>query len=177
MPAIIMTLVAYAYGTVITLLPDLAAQFEIRNKGMLFSYLIVASLLVRLLGGKASDRFGRRPVLRVSATFIAIAMLIIAFADTRYMLVAGVVVYGLAQGIISPTLLAWTSDLAHPTHRGRGMASLYISMELGILLGALASGWLYGNEPANTMLTFCVCSAMPAMAWIFINFNRTRKNP
>ncbi|MCD9015019.1 MFS transporter [Fulvivirgaceae bacterium QH1ED-6-2] len=177
MPAIIMTLVAYAYGAVITLLPDLAAQFEIRNKGLLFSYLTVASLLVRLLGGKASDRFGRRPVLRVSATFIAIAMLIIAFADTRYMLVVGVVVYGLAQGITSPTLLAWTSDLAHPTHRGRGMASLYISMELGILLGALASGWLYGNEPANTTLTFCVCSAIAAMAWIFINFNRTRKKP
>ncbi|MBT1709952.1 MFS transporter [Fulvivirgaceae bacterium PWU5] len=174
-PAIIMALIAYAYGAIFTLLPDLGGQFDVRNKGLLFSYFTVASLLVRLLGGKASDRFGRRAVLRVSATFIAIAMLIIAFADSRYMLIAGVVVYGFAQGITSPTLLAWAADLAHPTHRGRGMASLYISMELGILLGALASGWLYGNEPANTTLTFCVCSAMAAMAWIFINFNHTRK--
>jgi MFS family permease len=175
-PAIIMALIAYAYGAIFTLLPDLGGQYDIQNKGLLFSYFTVASLLVRLLGGKASDRFGRRAVLRVSATFIAIAMLIIAFADSRYMLIAGVVVYGFAQGITSPTLLAWAADLAHPTHRGRGMASLYISMELGILLGALASGWLYGNEPANTTLTFCVCSAMAAMAWIFINFNRkTRK--
>jgi MFS family permease len=171
-PAIIMALIAYAYGAIFTLLPDLGGQYDIQNKGLLFSYFTVASLLVRLLGGKASDRFGRRAVLRISATCIAIAMLIIAFADSRYMLIAGVVVYGFAQGITSPTLLAWAADLAHPTHRGRGMASLYISMELGILLGALASGWLYGNEPANTTLTFCVCSAMAAMAWIFINFNR-----
>jgi MFS family permease len=172
-PCIVMILCAYAYGTVYTLLPDFGYHVGIKNEGILFSYFTIASLVVRLIGGKASDRFGRRAVLFVSTTCIVVSMLIIAFADTKSQLIAGVVLYGFAQGATSPTLLAWATDLSHPLFRGRGVASLYMSMEAGIGIGAFASGLIFANRPENFFTSFLICSALAGVAFVYLIIQRS----
>jgi len=164
----VMVLCGYAYGAMFTIMPDLGAFMGMKNKGLLFTYVTAASLMVRLLGGKASDRWGRRPVLQVSTCLIAIAMLVVAMADTPAMLVCGVMLYGLGQGSTSPTLLAWATDLSPAHHKGRGIASLYMFMELGIGIGAFASGLIYGNESGHFFITFCVCSLLAAIAFLYL---------
>jgi MFS family permease len=166
LPCIVMAMCSYSYGASFTVLPDFGDFLGIRNKGVIFSFLTVASLIIRLIGGKASDRFGRKPVLQVSSLMIAFAMLMIAFAETKLVLLLGVSLYGLGQGTTSPTLLAWATDLSHPEHKGRGIASLYIFMELGIGVGAFASGLIYGNNTANFFLTFLVCGVLASMAFL-----------
>jgi predicted MFS family arabinose efflux permease len=99
---------------------------------------------------------------------MAIGMTIIAFADSKLMLLAGVSFYGLGQGATSPTLLAWATDLSNPEHKGRGIASLYIFMELGIGIGAFASGIIYGNNTRNFFLTFIVCSVLAMLAFLYL---------
>lgn len=100
--------------------------------------------------------------------FIAVAMAIIGFAESKGMLILGVSLLGFAQGATSPTLLAWASDLSDENHKGRGVASLYIFMELGIGMGAFWSGWMYGNDPKNFMVTFLVCAAFSFIAFIYL---------
>jgi MFS family permease len=175
-PCLIMALCAYAYGAVFTVLPDLGEFMGIKNKGLLFTYFTIASLVVRLLGGKASDRWGRKPVLRISSLMIASAMLIIAFASSKAMLLIGVTLYGFGQGTTSPTLLAWATDLSDPEHKGRGIASLYIFMEFGIGVGAFASGLIYGNESSNFFITFIVCSTLAGIAFVYLNLLRSTKS-
>lgn len=48
-PCIIMVLCSYSYGTVYTVIPDFGEFLEIRNKGLLFTYLTMASLAIRLI--------------------------------------------------------------------------------------------------------------------------------
>jgi hypothetical protein len=48
------------------------------------------------------------------------------------------------------------------------MASLYIFMELGIGIGAFASGIIYGNNVANFFLTFTVCSVFAMLAFLYL---------
>jgi MFS family permease len=172
-----MALSAYAYGSVLTIIPDFGEFVGIRNKGLLFTYFTVASLIVRLVGGKASDKWGRKPVLRVSLLIIALGMVMIAFADTRLMLIAGVTIYGFGQGATSPTLLAWATDLSHPVYKGRGIASLYIFMELGIGIGAVISGFVYDNQPSNFLYTFVICGVLAAAAFIYLALSPTRAIP
>jgi MFS family permease len=167
-PCLVMVLAAYAYGAVYTLLPDFGQHLGIQNKGVLFSFLTVSSLLVRLIAGKASDIYGRVPVLKVTVLLIVVAMVVIGLAETSLMLIIGVSIYGLAQGSTSPTLLAWATDLSSDQHRGRGIASLYISMEMGIGLGALISGWVYGNSPSNFFISFAICSMLALLALIYL---------
>ena len=168
MPCIVMVLCAFAYGAVFTIIPDFGQFVGIKNKGLLFTYLTVASLVVRLIGGKASDRWGRRSVLLISSMLITAAMLIIGLATTQLQLIVGVALYGLAQGATSPTLLAWATDLSDEHHKGRGVASLYIFMELGIGLGALLSGFIYSNNSENFFITFFTCSALSALAFVYL---------
>ncbi len=167
-PCVVMILAAYAYGAMYTLLPDLGKHFGIQNKGVLFSFLTVASLMVRLIAGKASDVYGRVPVLKVTIALIMVSMVVIGLADQRWILITGICLYGLAQGSTSPTLLAWATDLSSAEHRGRGIASLYISMEMGIGLGAFISGLVYANAHENFIICFGICSALSLVAVIYL---------
>lgn len=172
-PCVVMVLIAYAYGAMVTLLPDFGEHLSIKNKGILFTYLTVASLVVRLIGGKASDRWGRKPVLFAAVSSIAVAMFIIALAETQFQLIVGVVVYGFAQGTASPTLLAWATDLSDERYKGRGISSLYIFMELGIGLGAVFSVVIYANDAANFFLTFISCMALAVLGVMYLIVERS----
>lgn len=167
-PCLVMVLCAFSFGAVNTVIPDFGEFVGIRNKGLLFTYFTGASLLVRLIGGRASDYYGRAFVLRFSTLLITAAMLTIGMADEKLVLIAGVTIYGLAHGITSPTLLAWATDLSDPAHKGRGVASLYIFMEMGIGLGAFLSGWIYGNDPTHFIFTFSVCAFLSTVAFVYL---------
>jgi MFS family permease len=171
-PCIVMALSAYAFGAVFTVIPDFGAYIGIKNKGLLFTYLLVASLLVRLIGGKASDVYGRKPVLMVSTIMIAASMLVLAFAKTPFYVIIGVSMYGLGQGATSPTLLAWATDLSDIRNKGKGIASLYIFMELGIGIGAFASGFIYANQSGNFPVTFIICSLLALLGFLYLTISR-----
>lgn len=165
---VVMVLTAYSYGTLYTIIPDFGEFAGIRNKGLLFTFFTIASLSVRLIAGKASDRYGRRQVLLVSTALGVIAMAMLGMAQAQRDLMIGVTLYGMAQGMTSPTLFAWATDLSDERYKGRGISSLYIFMELGIGLGALFSGLLYGNRPENFPVTFFVCSALGGLAFLYL---------
>jgi len=132
----------------------------------------VASLFIRLIGGKASDYYGRQPVLLVCAFFILVSMLVIGFAETTLQLIIGMTLYGLANGTSSPTLIAWATDLSDPKFRGRGVASVYIFMEAGIGIGAFLSGLMYANDTSRFSTVFGICAALAGMAVIYLFFKR-----
>ena len=171
-PCIIMFLYAYSYGTIFTLLPDLGAFVGIRNKGVLFTFLTVASLLVRLVAGRASDRYGRVPVLKISTFLLVISLLIIGLGNTPGHIMLGVTIYGVGQGMTSPTLLAWATDLSDVNFKGRGISSLYIFMEAGIGIGAFVSGWIYGNDTNQFFLTFLISTLLSLLAFLYLMFGK-----
>jgi MFS family permease len=172
-PCVIMALYAYSYGAIFTLLPDLGEFVGIKNKGVLFTFLTVASLAVRLLAGKASDYYGRVSVLRVSTFFLVISLIIIGVGQESWHMMLGISLYGMGQGMTSPTLLAWATDLSDKNFKGRGISSLYIFMEAGIGIGAFVSGWMYGNDPANFFVTFLVCTLLSAGSFLYLVFGKT----
>ncbi len=167
-PCLVMALTAYAYGAMFTVIPDFGSFVGIKNKGLLFTFLTVASLVVRLLAGKASDRYGRVIVLKLSTILMMVSMMVVGFAKDATVLIIGVSLYGLAQGSTSPTLLAWATDLSDEQHRGRGIGSLYIFMEFGIGIGALLSGFIYGNQSSHFFITFITCGALCLLAFVYL---------
>lgn len=168
LPCIIMGLAYYAYGAFLTLIPDFGEQVGITRKELLFTYFMLATLLVRLLAGRASDKYGRAPVLAVSTVLIMIAMMIVSVSETPGLLTLGVFLYGLGQGGVSPTLMAWATDLSERTHRGRAISSLYIFMELGIGVGAYMSGLLFGPASPDFFFPFIVSSVLSGIAFIIL---------
>jgi MFS family permease len=167
-PAVITFLLCFSIGTTVTIAPDLSEHLGLHNKGLFFAFFTVASLAIRLVAPKVSDRYGRVPVLLVSSVVLVIGMIIIAYANSVTWMMIGSVIYGLSWGINSPALSAWTVDLSAPENRGKAIASMYIALEVGIGTGALVSSSIYNNQSANFLYTFLTPAFFALVGFVFL---------
>ena len=169
-PVVITFLTYFSYGALLTIIPDFSDHLGLQNKGLFFTFFTASSIGIRLLAGKASDKYGRVPLLKISATLMALSMLMIAWANSPAFLLAGALVYGTALGINSPAVTAWTIDLGLPEHRGRALGSMYIALEAGIGLGAFFSAEWYNNDAANFPRVFYIMAIVTILATIYLMF-------
>lgn len=169
-PCIVLLLTTFSFGVVLTITPDFSDALGIKNRGLFFTFFTVASVVVRVFAGKASDKYGRIQVLKVATILLAIGMLMLGLANNVTFFLTAAVVFGLATGMNTPTLFAWTIDLSHEKHRGRGMATMYIALEAGIGLGALLSGWIYGNDPTRFLLAYGLGAILALLAFVYLFF-------
>jgi MFS family permease len=100
-------------------------------------------------------------------------MFILGMSTTQFILWTGGILYGMAYGMNSPTLFAWVTDLSTDQNRGRAFASIYIALELGIGLGAMISGFTYGNNPENFLLAFGTSSGLALVALLYVIVKRS----
>lgn len=150
-PFFVQLLNSFASGVVITLAPALSASVGVTNKGWFFALYTLASLLIRFTLAKSSDRYGRVPVLIGATAALAISLVMLALTHSVWLFFGSAILYGFAWGMNSPTLQAWTVDVSDEATRGRAMATLYIALEAGIGLGAVAAGWFYTHHPTNAI--------------------------
>lgn len=176
-PSAILFLSVFSFGVVLTIVPDFSSFLGIKNKGLFFAVFTLSSLGIRLLAGKTSDRYGRVPVMRAANLMLVLAMITIAFADSKSVLLWSGVLFGSAVGMYSPTAAAWVVDLSLDKFRGRAIATMYIFLEAGIGIGAIVSGWLYNNKPENFKLVFLTSGSVAALAFILLLFVKMDKKP
>ncbi|MEB0260320.1 MULTISPECIES: MFS transporter [unclassified Mucilaginibacter] len=171
LPAAIVTLLSYvAYGAILTVIPDWSGHLGIMNKGLFFMVFTIASLLIRFGAGRLSDKYGRVSVIKTGLVLLVIALMVIGYQKTAFGLLAGGVIYGVATGILSPALNAWTVDMSNPQHRGKAMATMYISLEAGIGLGALISGWFYQDVIGMVPYILYATAVVTVFAIIYMMF-------
>ncbi len=63
-PSLVMAMCLYAYGIILTLIPDFSEHLGLQNKGWFFTAYTLSSLIIRVIAGKVSDRYGRVIVLK-----------------------------------------------------------------------------------------------------------------
>lgn len=176
LPSIILFLSVFSFGVVLTIIPDFSAYLGIKNKGLFFAVFTISSLGIRLIAGKTSDRYGRVVVLRAAVICMMLAMVAVAYAETKLVLLSSGVLFGAAVGMYSPTTTAWVVDLSLDKFRGRALATMYIFLESGIGVGAVISGWLYANNPENFRLVFLTSGGVAFLAFLILFFiKRDRK--
>ncbi|WP_343700552.1 MFS transporter [Chitinophaga sp.] len=169
-PVVITFLTYFSYGALLTIIPDFSNYLGLQNKGLFFTFFTASSIGIRLLTSKASDRYGRVPMLKIASALMAVSMLIIGISTSPQMLLAGALVYGVSLGINSPAVTAWTIDLGLPEHRGRALGSMYIALEAGIGLGAFFSAQWYGNRPEHFARVFYIMAVITLLATVYLFF-------
>lgn len=144
LPAFWVTMFGYmSYGVLITLVPDWSEFNGIKNKGLFFMVFTIASISMRFIAGKVSDKYGRKPVLKLSLALFCISLFWMASWQSAFGLLSGAVIYGFAAGTFSPAISAWTVDLSDDDKRGKSIATMYIGLEAGIGLGAFFAGYFF----------------------------------
>ena len=167
-PSIVMLLCVYPFGLMLTIIPDMSIHLGVMNKGLYMSVLLALSLVVRLVAGKASDKFGRVNTVLVGSIFLIVAMLMTGASTTSTLFLISAGIYGIAVGIISPTIFAWVADDAIEEHRGRAMSTMFIGLEIGIMMGAVCSGYLYNNMASRFPAVFYLAALVATIALILL---------
>lgn len=168
---IVMLLSAASSGMLFVITPDLSGYLGIENKGWFFALYVISTILVRLFTGKLSDKIGRRQTLVIGLIILIISMLLVAHAQTVFMYSFASIIFGMATGLNSPTLFAWMADLAPSNRRGIGSGTLFIALELGIMLGAGLTLIFYNSTFESVALTFNIAVLLNSMALIFVVFH------
>ena len=141
---------AIGIGIVFPIMPDLmdrvgagdTAEGAFWGGILLAAYAGAMSLFAPVIGS-LSDAFGRKPILLAALTFLALDYVVMALADTFWLLLLGRTLAGIA-GSTYTTATAYISDIAKPEERGPafGMigAAFGIGFVMGPAIGGLASG-------------------------------------
>ncbi|MBK9934458.1 MAG: MFS transporter [Cytophagaceae bacterium] len=170
---------SFAYGTIVTLVPDLSQSIGVANKGFYFLIFTISSIAIRFLAGKWSDKVGRVQILKLGALILVIAMLVISFSKNIYIFSISAVLFGIGMGIVSPITQAWTIDLCEDKNRGKAVATMYIALEAGIGFGALLPTFIYQNNIQNISYTFLFSTFITSLALIYLVFvyKKTKSGP
>ncbi len=171
-PTIVMMLVTFSFGVAISLAPDLSKSLGVANKGLFFAYFTSTSLVARVVGGKLSDRFGRRVVLMVATLTLGTGSFITGLASSPFELFAGALILGAGYGLSSPAIFAWATDLAPQQFRGRGFSTVFMALEVGIGSGALLGGLIYKGDINNLPLIFGGSGSLAFLAFIYLLFRK-----
>ncbi|MEY5044408.1 MAG: hypothetical protein RJA19_1635 [Bacteroidota bacterium] len=171
---------AISFGAYLTLSPDFVGNLGFEYKGTFNATVVLASVAIRFVAGKASDRHGRLPLLILGSWLLALGMGLLAIADTPALAMGAGVIYGASVGINMPTIFAWTADLASPGKVALALGTMLMALEVGIGAGAVLSGLFYGGDVGQIPSLFTAlsilsaASALPLMAWAW--FQRRRRN-
>jgi len=166
--AIVMFCQAISTGIVFVVTPDISAFLDIDNKGWFFGFYMISTIGIRLFASSLSDHIGRRKTLIIGLSFMVAAMTLIGTASEWLQYTIGSVVFGIATGVSSPTLFAWTADLSAPTRRGVGAGTIFIALEVGIMAGSFMTIGTYNSTIDTVMLTFLIGAFASLMAITYL---------
>ena len=166
--AFVMLLSAMCSGMIFVLTPDLSSYLGIANKGFFFGIYVIATILIRLLTSSLSDRIGREKTLLIGCFILVISMLLVGTSNSIVSYIFAAIIFGIATGITSPTMFAWTADLSHEDRRGVGAGTMFIALEFGIMFGALLTLASYDSTKSTIFLTFLIGAIMATIACIYL---------
>jgi DHA1 family tetracycline resistance protein-like MFS transporter len=115
--------------------------------GTLVAIFAVCQLISGPILGQLSDRFGRRPVLLVSQAGTLVGFIIMALANSLWLVFLARAIDGATAGNLS-TAQAYISDVTKPEERTRAFAIIGVAFGFGFLVGPGITGFLsqYGYQ-------------------------------
>lgn len=133
----------------------------------------LAQVIAAPLWGRASDAFGRRPVLFVSMLGSVAGYVWMGLAGSLFMLIASRALSGMMAGNISAAF-AYVADVTTPENRAKGLGMIGAAFGLGFMFGPVIGGLLGGTDPEtmNFTLPALVAAALSGLAalgtWLFL---------
>jgi DHA1 family tetracycline resistance protein-like MFS transporter len=133
------------FSLIIPLLPYYAQTFQASDItiGFLLASYAAAQLIGAPLLGRASDRFGRRPILLISIFGTFLGFLLFGFAESLAMLFASRMLQGITGGNLS-VAQAYITDVTDAKSRNRGLGMIGAAFGLGFIIGPAVGGLLSG---------------------------------
>src|ERR1700753_1070920 len=122
----------------VALMPTISNRQHLSTSTLdaIFGIYAVGLLPGLLIGGRASDAVGRRPVVWIGAAITLMGTLVMLFSQQSGALLVGRLIVGVGVGLAMTAGTAWASDLKGPA----GAATAGAVLIVGFAIGPFASG-------------------------------------
>lgn len=188
--------VAIGFGIVLPVLPFVVERFAENpnatnistHTGLLTGVFMFAIFLFAPLWGRASDRWGRRPIILAGLIGLAASFAAGSTADSLFWLYVGRFLDGAFASAVAPASMALVADVA-PTKEWRARRFAWIGMAVtaGFFIGPMLSGAVVrvglrsgGPAPvpsAELPFLFAALTALIAAVVVGCFVERTRRRP
>ncbi|MCK9896239.1 MFS transporter [Frankia sp. AgB32] len=138
-------MIAIDYNIVYVALPDIGKELDFSSQSLQWvvsAYAVTFGGLL-LLGGRAADRLGARPVFITAVVIYGLSSLVGGLADAPWLLITARAVQGVGGALLFPTILT-VINTAFPAgaERAKALAAWGAAGGGGLAAGALAGGLL-----------------------------------
>ena len=171
MPFIMITVLIdmVSIGLIIPVLPPLVGTFTSSPSEQAFWYGAVTIVfgIANFFGspilGRLSDRYGRRPVLLIGFSGLALSFVVTGLATALWMLLVVRLFSGAMQANIS-VANAYVADITAPAERAKAFGKLGAMIGMGFILGPVLGGLLGG---ISLHLPFFFSAGLAMVNWLY----------
>ena len=171
MPFIMVTVLIdmVSIGLIIPVLPPLVGTFTSSQAEQAFWYGAVTIVfgIANFFGspilGRLSDRYGRRPVLLIGFSGLALSFIVTGLATALWMLLVVRLFSGAMQSNIS-VANAYVADITAPAERAKAFGKLGAMLGMGFILGPVIGGLLGG---ISLHLPFFFAAGLAIVNWLY----------
>jgi len=132
----------FAYGAFEMIFPLYARKYGMSTAeiGLLLGIQLVGMILFKPLFGRASDRFGRLPMMVIGLLACSLSFLLLAVLNSLIALIPLILIYGLGFALITASTSALAADVARAGQLGASLGILSTLMDVGQTFGPPAIG-------------------------------------
>ena len=154
----------FTFGGVVTLLPLYVSSLgmEAFHVGMLLAIFAVMFIIIQLPSGALSDKIGRSVPTSTGLSLGIVSLIILPSVATFSLLAVAMALYGIAYGILFPSISALVVDHTILEERGMATGLFHALLTAGVAIGALVIGW--AGETAGVKLGLVLSSGIMVIA-------------
>lgn len=166
---LVMFLVYIGFGIIIPVLPFYAEKIGASptELGLLMAVYSLMQLLFAPMWGRMSDRIGRKPIMMLGITGLAISFFLMAISTKLWMLFAARIIGGFLSAANMPTTQAYIADITTPENRGKGMGVLGAAIGLGFVFGP-AIGGIFSKSSLSLPFYIAGVSSIITLILVFL---------
>lgn len=110
--------------------------------GFLIAMFAFSQFLFSPLAGDLSDKFGRKYLIIIGLVIFGLSQLLFGLASELWVLFLARFFSGVGSAFLVPPMMAFVADITTVEDRGKGMGLLGASMSLGFMIGPAIGGFL-----------------------------------
>ncbi len=147
-----------------------ASESGIESVTTIVLYVIfnILFFLISMPAGSLSDRLGRRPVIAVSFSLLAVTCAVMAYAETLYVLLLGFVIYGAYKGTSEGVLKAYVTDFVPVHARGTALGAFHTGVGLVMLPGSVIAGLLWDSVGPWATFAYGIIMSLTALTLLAV---------
>ncbi|MBA7706194.1 putative MFS-type transporter YfcJ [subsurface metagenome] len=117
---------------------------EAFHVGMLLATFAIMFIILQFPSGALSDKVGRLIPTAAGLCLGVVSLVVLPSVVTFPMLAVIMALYGIAYGLLFPSISALVADYTVPEERGMAMGMFHAFLTAGVALGAPVIGWVGG---------------------------------